>query len=108
MDSLGSHQYALVIRLLPDRSTGESILKHQSARTRGSSSVHSRSSEQEIVCWSEIFFFKIDHAVCGMFLNLLMKITSIQYAFFSQHLWHCRIDAYCSQIFSKFFSDAIS
>ncbi|KAK4786568.1 hypothetical protein SAY86_010401 [Trapa natans] len=61
VDSMGSHQYAMTIRLLPDGSTDETILKNQSARTRGSSPVNSEPSAQGIVCWNEIFFFKINH-----------------------------------------------
>lgn len=42
---------------------GESLLNQQSARTRGSSSNHSASSGDELVNWSEIFFFKVDYPV---------------------------------------------
>ncbi|KAK4746515.1 hypothetical protein SAY87_012827 [Trapa incisa] len=62
VDGLGSHEYAVAIRLLPDGSTDETMLKNQSARTCGSNSVHSGSSVQENVYWNEIFFFKINHA----------------------------------------------
>ncbi|XP_031385571.1 uncharacterized protein LOC116199374 isoform X2 [Punica granatum] len=60
-DTTGSHQYAVAIRLVQDRSHGETLLNHQSARTHGSSSDQSASSEHETISWSEIFFFKVDH-----------------------------------------------
>ncbi|KAI6702353.1 hypothetical protein NL676_011489 [Syzygium grande] len=56
-----SKQYAVTIRLIQDQSiSSESLLKQQSARTRGIGSEHSSSSEQELVNWDEMFFFKVD------------------------------------------------
>ncbi|KAF8032759.1 hypothetical protein BT93_D1608 [Corymbia citriodora subsp. variegata] len=54
-------QYAVTIRLIQDQSiSSESLLKQQSARTRGVGSEHSSSSDQEMVTWGEMFFFKVD------------------------------------------------
>ncbi|XP_048140983.1 uncharacterized protein LOC115736923 isoform X3 [Rhodamnia argentea] len=58
-----SKQYAVTIRLIQDQSiSSESLLKQQTARTRGIHSEHSSSSEQELVNWGEMFFFKVDSA----------------------------------------------
>ncbi|KAK3434687.1 hypothetical protein EUGRSUZ_D02142 [Eucalyptus grandis] len=56
-----SKQYTVTIRLIQDQSiSSESLLKQQSARTRGIGSEHSSSSDQELVNWGEMFFFKVD------------------------------------------------
>ncbi|XP_062073801.1 uncharacterized protein LOC133778015 isoform X2 [Humulus lupulus] len=62
MRGLTSPQYTVAIRLTPDRSlASEVMLQQQSARTCGSSSDYI-SSENELVKWNEVFFFKVDSA----------------------------------------------
>ncbi|KAM7253783.1 hypothetical protein ACFE04_031465 [Oxalis oulophora] len=61
VEGLTSHQYSVAIRLIPDQSlSSESVLRQESARTRGSLSDYKASSELETVNWSEMFFFKVD------------------------------------------------
>ncbi|XP_059641926.1 uncharacterized protein LOC132283907 [Cornus florida] len=58
---LFSHQYIVAVRLTLDQSLPNgSLLNQQSARTCGTSSDCSISSDCELVCWNEMFFFKVD------------------------------------------------
>uniref|UniRef100_A0A6N2K527 PH domain-containing protein n=1 Tax=Salix viminalis TaxID=40686 RepID=A0A6N2K527_SALVM len=57
---LASNLYVVALRLTPNQNLdSESLLHQQSARTSGSIS-NFLSDEQQLVNWSEIFFFKVD------------------------------------------------
>lgn len=57
---LTSNLYVVALRLTPNQNLGSESLPHQqSARTSGSIS-NFLSDEQQLVNWSEIFFFKVD------------------------------------------------
>ncbi|XP_052211647.1 uncharacterized protein LOC127814276 isoform X2 [Diospyros lotus] len=61
VEGLSSHQYTVAVRLSLDPSvSGGSPLTQQSARTCGTSSRPTLSSEFELVNWNETFFFKVD------------------------------------------------
>ncbi|KAF6135503.1 hypothetical protein GIB67_015356, partial [Kingdonia uniflora] len=61
VEGLSTHQYTVAIRLVPNQFIPSgSLLKHQSARTRGITSDHSQPSGLQLVNWSETFFFKAD------------------------------------------------
>ncbi|CAN4127752.1 unnamed protein product [Withania somnifera] len=61
VEGLSSHEYAVEVRLTPDQSLPcPSMSIQQCARTRGSSSYGSVSSEVISVKWNEVFFFKVD------------------------------------------------
>ncbi|KAA8522113.1 hypothetical protein F0562_012573 [Nyssa sinensis] len=61
VEGLSSHQYTVAVRLTPDQSClSGSLLNQQSARTCGTNSDDSASSEIVLVEWNEIFFFKVD------------------------------------------------
>jgi vacuolar protein sorting-associated protein 13A/C len=60
---LTSNLYVVALRLTPNQNLGSESLPHQqSARTSGSIS-NFLSDEQQLVNWSEIFFFKVDSPV---------------------------------------------
>ncbi|GER35434.1 pleckstrin homology (PH) domain-containing protein [Striga asiatica] len=60
-EGLGSRQYNVGIRVYDDQShPNQSHLNQQFARTRGTGSDDSESSDVEFVKWHEVFFFKVD------------------------------------------------
>ncbi|CAA0838075.1 pleckstrin homology (PH) domain-containing protein [Striga hermonthica] len=66
-EGLGSRQYNVGIRVYDDQShPSQSHLNQQFARTRGTGSDDSESSDVEFVKWHEVFFFKVDSVDCSM------------------------------------------
>ncbi|XP_022861011.1 uncharacterized protein LOC111381459 [Olea europaea var. sylvestris] len=64
VESLSSRQYTVAVRIYPDQShPNESFLDQHVARTCGTISDDSKSSDTEFLKWNEIFFFKVDSLV---------------------------------------------
>lgn len=70
---MASNLYVVALRLTPNQNLdSESLLHQQSARTSGSIS-NFLSEEQQLVNWSEIFFFKVDSPVWNVTFLLLIE-----------------------------------
>lgn len=64
LEGLSSHQYSVGVRVCEDESRPDQAFVHQqSARTCGTGSDGSESSDVELVKWNEVFFFKVDSVV---------------------------------------------
>ncbi|KAI3453469.1 hypothetical protein Pfo_010132 [Paulownia fortunei] len=67
LEGLSSHQYSVGLRVYEDQShPSQSYLNQQSARTCGTGSDGSESSDVEFVKWNEVFFFKVVSVDCCM------------------------------------------
>lgn len=75
VEGLSSRQYSVAVRLTLDQTLSSgALVNQQSARTCGTSSENSISSDLELVNWNEIFFFKVDSPVSVVFIDPLVSI----------------------------------
>ncbi|KAL2233065.1 UNVERIFIED_CONTAM: putative vacuolar protein sorting-associated protein 13D, partial [Sesamum indicum] len=102
LEGFSSQQYSVGVRVYEDQNhPSQSYLHQQSARTCGSGSDGSESSDVEFVKWNEVFFFKVDSMVYVLRSSLgkdppnhdsLVVLLAISY---SSDAFHCEPVGYC-------------